>query len=87
MIPRARGSCTLADGRRLAFRRFGADGSNLVVLDVATGTKSVSTGKLRISGLSWALTANDWSPGSGAMDQQVSSCSARTAHWNAPGPA
>lgn len=43
-----------ADGRRLAFRRFSAAGSNLVVLDVATGTRSVSAGALRMSGLSWS---------------------------------
>ena len=42
------------DGRRLAFRRFGSDGSNLVVLDVATGTRSVSAGAWRMSGLSWS---------------------------------
>jgi Bacterial Ig-like domain (group 2) len=43
-----------ADGRRLAFRRLGAGGSHLVVLDVPTGTKSVSAGALHISGLSWS---------------------------------
>jgi dipeptidyl aminopeptidase/acylaminoacyl peptidase len=43
-----------ADGRRLAFRRYSPDGSNLVVLDVATGARSVSAGKMNISGLSWA---------------------------------
>jgi dipeptidyl aminopeptidase/acylaminoacyl peptidase len=42
------------DGRRLAFRRFAAVGSNLVVLDVATGTKSVSPAAMRISSLSWS---------------------------------
>lgn len=44
-----------ADGRRLAFRRFGATGgSNLVILDVATGTETVSASSLQIFGLSWS---------------------------------
>ena len=43
-----------ADGRRLAFRRYSDQGSNLVVLDLTTGAKSVSTGAMRFSGLSWS---------------------------------
>ena len=43
-----------ADGRRLAFRRFTPDGSHLVVIDVVSGARSVSVGRLNISGLSWA---------------------------------
>ena len=44
-----------ADGRRLAFRRFGGNSaSNLVVLDVGTWTESVSASASRISVLSWS---------------------------------
>jgi hypothetical protein len=44
-----------ADGKRLAFRRFGGtSGSRLVVLDVGTWTESVSANLSRISGLSWS---------------------------------
>ena len=53
-LPGAGDPALSADGRRLAFRRFAGQGSNLVVLDVATGTKSVSVGALSISGLSWS---------------------------------
>jgi hypothetical protein len=56
------------DGRRLAFRSFVAGGSRLIVLDLGTGTRSVSAGVMHISALSWSpdgqrlvtgLTSND----------------------------
>ena len=53
--PAGTGDAALSrDGRRLAYRRLGAGGSNLVILDVGSLTESVSAGTSRISSLSWS---------------------------------